>query len=121
MTPGIASSLITRVFICFLTALVPLQRSEAKDANDHKAKAIYAPLPIIPEIAKREFWSGSGRFVFNVRPDGTVSRVDILQSTGHNELDAAVVAAFSRWRFSPGTVSKVHIPVTFSGNYTRWK
>jgi TonB family protein len=121
MTSGITSSLITRVFICLAIAWAPSQASDAKDAKDQKAAAIYAPRPIVPEIAKREFWSGSGRFLFNVRPDGTVSRVDVLQSTGHNELDAAVVAAFLKWRFRPGSESKIHIPVTFSGNYTRWK
>ena len=119
MTSGIMTSFIMRVCICLVIAWVPLHALDAKDSKYPKAAAIYAPRPSVPERALREFWSGSGLFLFNVRPDGTVSRVDVLRSTGHNELDAAVVAAFSKWRFRPHTVRKVRIPVTFTGNYTK--
>jgi hypothetical protein len=37
----------------------------------------------------------------------------MLQSTGSKELDGSALEAYSRWRFAPGTVSQVKIPVEF--------
>jgi outer membrane biosynthesis protein TonB len=36
------------------------------------------------------------------------------QGTGSLVLDNATVAAFKRWRFKPGTVSRVKSPVTYT-------
>ncbi len=80
--------------------------------------ALYAPPPRLPEVARAKRLAGAGVFVFHVRPDGNVSRVEVIQSTGHRVLDTAVVEAFSKWRFQPDTVSKVRTPVNFTGNYT---
>jgi TonB family protein len=54
-----------------------------------------------------------------VRPDGTVSRAEMRRSTGHSILDKACVDAFSKWRFVPGTLKEIKMPVTFTGNYTK--
>jgi TonB family protein len=54
-----------------------------------------------------------------VRPDGTVSHVEVAKSTGQALLDQASIEAFSRWRFKPVTVKKVRIPITYTGNYTK--
>ena len=35
-------------------------------------------------------------------------------STGAQILDDAAVSAFRGWRFKPGTVSKVRLPITFT-------
>jgi TonB family protein len=42
-------------------------------------------------------------------------------STGHITLDDLALATFRKWRFRPGTVSRVHIPITFyiRGLYVR--
>jgi hypothetical protein len=37
----------------------------------------------------------------------------MLQSTGSKELDGAALEAYSQWRFQPGTVSQVKIPIEF--------
>jgi len=79
---------------------------------------IYAPVPHVPLEARSKHLAGSGVFLFHVRPDGTVSSVEVIQSTGHKILDDASVEAFSRWRFKSGLASsKVKIPVTYTGNY----
>lgn len=57
-------------------------------------RAIYTPRPEIPDIARAKQLHGSGNFALHLRPDGTVSRVDIVKSTGHKVLDDAAVAAF---------------------------
>ena len=36
------------------------------------------------------------------------------QSTGDPTLDKSAVNAFRKWRFKPGTVSKVRIPIEFT-------
>src|SRR5947207_2291179 len=78
-----------------------------------KRHALYAPRPYVPADARR--FSGTGLFAMHIRPDGTVSDVQTLQSTGHSELDAASVAAFSKWRFYPGQFKVVRIPITYIG------
>jgi TonB family protein len=106
-------------WICiFVAVLSSVHESVAKDSKREKAFAVYAPPPQVPDIARAKRLAGSGLFLFHVRRDGSVSRVDVLRSTGHRVLDTAVVSAFSKWRFKPGTVSEVRTPVNFTGNYT---
>jgi TonB family protein len=83
------------------------------------AAAIYTCAPRLPAEARLKHLRGEGLFVFHVRPDGTVSRVEIRQSTGHAILDQACVDAFSQWRFIPGSKTEIKIPVTFNGNYAK--
>jgi TonB family protein len=57
---------------------------------------------------------GRGVFTLAVRPDGTVASVEITKTTGHRELDQSTVAAFQNWRFQPGTVTHVKIPIAYT-------
>jgi TonB family protein len=84
-----------------------------------KALAIYAPAPKIPAEARARHLSGAGVCLVFVRPDGTVSRAEMLQSTGQPILDKVSIDAFSKWRFRPGTVNQVKIPIRYTGNYPR--
>jgi periplasmic protein TonB len=80
-----------------------------------KALAISAPRPQYPYEARRARITGSG--VILVRVDassGAVTSVSVSQSTGSSLLDNAATDAFRRWRFKPGTVTSVRIPVTFT-------
>ena len=77
-------------------------------------RVLYAPRPDYPHEARAKHLEGQGDFVMHVRPDGTVSRVEVVHSTGHRILDRAVIRAFSQWRFRPGTVDKVALPISFS-------
>jgi TonB family protein len=45
---------------------------------------------------------------------GNVTSCSVAQSTGSSILDNAATSAFRQWRFRPGTVSKVRIPITFT-------
>ena len=82
--------------------------------SDVRSTVVYAPQPDYPIGALRRAWEGTGLFRCNVRPDGAVSSVFVLQSTGHAILDQAAIAAFQRWRFKPGTVKAAKIPLRFS-------
>jgi TonB family protein len=90
-------------------------------AGEGKQIATYVKFPVIPPEAKAKHLSGSGIILVYVRPDGTVERADVAQSSGHKVLDDAALAAFSQWQFIPGRLSKVRMPFTFTGNYEKPK
>lgn len=80
-----------------------------------KALAIHAPRPQYPYEARRDRITGSGVILVQVdRSSGLVTSTTVSQSTGSSVLDNAATTAFKRWRFKPGTVTTVRIPVTFT-------
>ncbi|HSP45656.1 MAG TPA: energy transducer TonB [Chthoniobacterales bacterium] len=80
-----------------------------------KAVAISAPRPEYPYEARRSKVTGSGVCVMTVDTgSGAVTSAEMAQSTGSPILDNAAASAFRRWRFKPGTVSKVRTPITFT-------
>lgn len=80
-----------------------------------KAVAVSAPRPEYPYEARRSKITGSGVCVMTVDPgSGAVTSATMAQSTGNPVLDNAATSAFRRWRFKPGTVSKVRTPITFT-------
>lgn len=82
-------------------------------------RALHTPRPQLPKIAYSKHLRGDGYFDMHVRPDGTVSRVDVVQSTGQKVLDDATVAALIKWRFEPGKTKKVRMPITYTGYYDK--
>ena len=83
----------------------------AKEANQF---VMHKSFPEYPLHARSERKTGSGVYLMRVQPGGRVSSVVILKSTGWDELDRASMNAFAEWRFKPGAVKAVKIPVTFS-------
>ena len=86
-----------------------------ESASAHaRALAIYAPKPDYSFDARSHWVEGRGLFLLSVRPDGTVDSVQVDKSTGHRELDESAIAALEKWRFKPGIVSHVKIPMEFT-------
>jgi protein TonB len=80
-----------------------------------KVMAVSAPKPEYPYEARRSKITGSGVCVMTVDTgSGSVTSADMAQSTGSPILDNAATSAFRRWRFKPGTVSRVRTPITFT-------
>jgi protein TonB len=80
-----------------------------------KALAINTPKPEYPYEARSRHITGSGVCVVTVdTASGSVTDASMAQSIGNPILDNSAVSAFRRWRFKPGTVSKVKIPITFT-------
>src|SRR6266699_1979215 len=80
-----------------------------------KALATYAPRPQYPYEARSRHVTGSGVCMVDVDPgSGSVTSASMAQSIGSPILDNAATSAFRQWRFKPGTVSKVKIPITFT-------
>ena len=55
-----------------------------------------------------------GVFLLTVQPDGTVSKVEILQSLGAALADNEVKQTFKKWRFRPNSVNQVRVPGYYS-------
>jgi protein TonB len=90
-------------------------RSSEMSMSRAKALALYAPRPQYPYEARSRRIMGSGVCVADVdSASGNVTSAAMAQSIGNPILDNAAVSAFRQWRFRPGTVSKVRIPITFT-------
>ena len=104
-------------FICFATLLF-LPSLDAQIAGPAALvklpKAVYAPRPVYrPEWAKQGL-KGKGIVLVTIDPKtGGVTGVRMLESTGNQLLDGAALQAYSQWRFEPGSVPQVKIPIEF--------
>ena len=91
-----------------IPAPVPMSLSVAQ------SMAITAPLPGYTYEAKRRNLTGSGVCVVNVdTATGTVTEASMFQSTGSPVLDKLTIQKFKSWRFKPGTVSQVRVPISY--------
>ena len=91
-----------------ISAPVPMSLSVAQ------SMAITAPLPDYPYEAKRRNLTGSGTCVVTVdTATGTVTNATMFQSTGSPLLDKLTIQTFKSWRFKPGAVSQVRVPISY--------
>ena len=91
-----------------ISAPVPVSLSVAQ------SMAIAAPLPGYPYEAKRRNLTGSGICLVTVdTATGTVTNATMSRSTGSPLLDKLTVQTFKSWRFKPGTVSQVRVPISY--------
>jgi TonB family protein len=87
---------------------VPMSLSVAQ------SMAISAPLPEYTYEAKRRNLAGSGICLVTVDPvTGRVTDARMFQSTGSTMLDKLTIQTFKSWRFKPGTVSQVRVPISY--------
>jgi len=80
-----------------------------------KALATYAPRPQYLYEARSRHITGRGVCVVEVDAgSGSVTSALMASSIGNPILDNAALSAFRQWRFKPGSVSNVRIPITFT-------
>jgi len=103
-----------RVLVISLLAVFAHTSLADSIAAPRREDLISAPRPAYPFDARRRNLQGSGMFILRVRPDGTVSRVDVEDSTGAPLLDQTAIAAYLKWRFKPGRVKAVRVPIHFT-------
>src|SRR6266699_1617653 len=90
-------------------------KAQAMTMSRAKALAVNAPRPQYPYEARSRKITGSGICVVTVdAASGNVTEGSMTQSTGSPILDNSALSAFRQWRFRPGTVSQVRIPITFT-------
>ena len=93
----------------------PIKSPGPMSMSRAKALALYAPRPQYPYEARSRHIMGSGVITVDVdSASGNVTSASVTSSIGSPILDNAAVSAFRQWRFRPGTVSKVRIPITFT-------
>jgi len=101
-------------YFYFLVIVAIVSASVALAAEDIKF-AVYAPRPRYSYEALARRLQGSGTAILTVEPaTGNVTNVVMATSTGVRSLDDETISTFRRWRFKPGTVSKVRIPISFT-------
>ena len=99
---------------CTAPAETPTSSPGVKASHD-KALALYAPAPAYPIEARTRHFTGSGIVLLQVDPKtGYVIGAQMLKSTGHVILDNAALSAFTQWRFKPGTVRQVRMPIRYT-------
>jgi TonB family protein len=80
-----------------------------------KAMAAYAPRPVYPYEARRQKLTGSGVALLTIdQTSGMVTDVLMTQSCGNAILDNSTRDALRRWRFKPGNVTRVQVPITYT-------
>ena len=112
--------LMMRWLIRFLIiSVVSLSSVNAQPATPVQSvalpQAIYSPQPVYrPEWAKQGL-AGKGVVLVTIDPrTGMVTGTRMLQSTGSPLLDGAALETYSKWRFKPGSVPQVKMPIEFA-------
>ena len=87
---------------------------ESPSGTAARPKAIYTPAPVYqPDWARRGL-AGKGVVLLTVdKATGKVTGARMLQSTGNDLLDGSALQAYSQWRFEPGTVTQIQMPIEF--------
>jgi len=79
-----------------------------------KAVAVSTPIPEYPYQARRAHITWSGVCVMTVdTASGNVTSAVMEQSTGNGILDKVTTDAFRKWRFKPGTVTQIRVPISY--------
>jgi TonB family protein len=95
--------------------LASVVRGTTASLGSVKAMVAYAPRPVYPYEARRQRMTGSGVALLTVDQTlGTVTDVLMAQSCGNAILDNSTLDALRRWRFKPGSVARVQVPITYT-------
>ena len=78
-----------------------------------KAYALETPEPSYPYQARKNSMEGRGIYRLRLNPAGTVKSVEPVISSRDRDLDTAAIKGLQRWRFQPGKVKTLLVPVTF--------
>jgi outer membrane biosynthesis protein TonB len=94
---NIEAAIGMKILIAVVILLIAFVSANSQPSEPRaKHRAIYAPPPEYPLVTRQRHWTGGGLFLCNLRPDGTVSSVKVLQTTGHDILDQAGTSALAR-------------------------
>jgi TonB family protein len=96
----------------------PLTPSEVVSAIT-KENAISAPQPDYPLAARQNRIQGSGTFKLVLTKGCRVDSIQVLKNRGSKLLDDAAEKALRQWRFKPGVMQDVQIPINFVLGHSR--
>ena len=78
-----------------------------------KPRLLYAPAPSFPPGQSLPGQSGTGRFRLTFDPQGNVTDIRIVTSTGNPYFDQAAVKTLRQWKSAPSQGWQATVPVTF--------
>jgi len=78
-----------------------------------KPRLLYAPAPSFPPGQSLPGQSGTGRFRLTFDPQGNVTNIQIVASTGNQYFDQAAVKTLRQWKSAPSQGWQATVPVTF--------
>ncbi len=81
--------------------------------------AIASPGAGYPAAAQKANLSGSGLYELQINKAGMTTAVAVVKSSKSAVLDQAARSAFLKWRFKPGVLTRVRVPVSWSVNRVR--
>lgn len=84
--------------------------------TDHDWKSVLTPVgkPEYPVEARRNHFAGEGRFRVHIAPNGKVTSVTVLKSTGHQLLDTASIQYFAKCHAKPGLRRELDVTMAFT-------
>lgn len=72
-----------------------------QDSSKNDVKAIYNPLPIIPNYLRKESFNSSAIARFYINKDGEVVKVDLIKPCANPKLNHLLLKSLKKWRFTP--------------------
>ena len=78
-----------------------------------KPRLLYAPAPSFPPGQSLPGQSGTGRFRLTFDPQGNVTNIQILASTGNPYFDQSAIKTLRQWKSAPSQGWQATVPVTF--------
>lgn len=108
-----------------MAAPAPQSLARGDDRANVKAVTEAVPLyqinppPVYPVAARRRKQTGTAMLEVLVSPEGRVSELRLVKSSGHSSLDRAALKSVKKWVFTPGTKGTkkvemwVGVPVVF--------
>jgi TonB family protein len=78
-----------------------------------KPRLLYAPAPSFPPGQSLPGQSGTGRFRLTFDPQGNVTNIQTVTSTGNPYFDQAAIKALRQWKSAPSQGWQATVPITF--------
>jgi TonB family protein len=78
-----------------------------------KPRLVYAPAPSFPPGQTLPGQSGTGRFRLTFDPQGNVTNIQIVSSTGNPYFDQSAIKTLRQWKSAPSQGWQATVPVTF--------
>jgi TonB family protein len=78
-----------------------------------KPRLLFAPAPSFPPGQSLPGQSGTGRFRLTFDPQGNVTDIRIVTSTGNPYFDQAAIKTLRQWKSAPSQGWQATVPVTF--------
>jgi len=107
----------SRIFLIVLLSTMSALSARATEVyipDRFKGIILYAPGPV-------DYSNSGTQGVYRLTIDlktGTVTEVGILKRSGYQPRDATAVLTFMQWKFKPGTLKQLDVPVTWDRQAT---